>query len=307
MPDDYESLTREELISILREQDKNKQPPQSDWHSWMDTLLHIMLHRYYPDVDIIREFVLGSQPQRADFIVLKEKSVIDLELKIFAVFRKHNIVEFKSPDDELSIEVLWKTVSYTGSYIDYMKDKDPVSDNEVTITLIRGAKPIKLLKELSGHVEQIEKGIYYIKNWKVDLPIQIIVTTELEGEEYAGIRAISKNPKEEDIKKVFENNKAETDPDMRKYYRAYWEISNKLTGEILEKVKRRNPEMAKTLMDLVRPEINAEFDELTRNNLFTYVSDGVMPVEYAAKKAELTTADFIASMREAGYTVPETV
>ena len=50
MPDDYESLTREELISILREQDKNKQPP-NDWHSWMDTLLHIMLHRYYPDTD----------------------------------------------------------------------------------------------------------------------------------------------------------------------------------------------------------------------------------------------------------------
>ena len=318
--DKYSTLTREELLAISQELQKEvdelkaeiekmRTPPPNDWHSWMDALLHIMLQKYYPDVDIQREFVLGVQPQRADFIVLRKK-LIDLKFMIFAIFRKYNIVEFKSPSDELSIEVLWKAVGYTGSYIYFMKDKEAVSDDEVTLTLIRAAKPVKLFRELDGNVEQVEHGIYYIKNWKVNFPIQIIVTKELQGDEYAGIRAITKDPKEADVKKIFEDSKAETDPDMRKYYRAYWEISNKLTGDVLEEVKRRNPEMARTLMDLVRPEIDEEINYAvnlnTRNNLFTYVQKGGMSADFAAKEAGMNTVDFIASMREAGYTVPET-
>lgn len=51
------------------------------------------------------------------------------------------------------------------------------------------------------------KGIYHIGNWKVDFPIQVIVSRELEGKEYAGFRAITKNPRLEDIQQIMEDIK----------------------------------------------------------------------------------------------------
>ena len=124
---DTDTLAREELTTINQELQKKiaeqeaeieqyRNPPPNDWHSWLDVELHIMLQKYYPDVDIIREFVLGVQPQRADFIVLRKRHV-DLILKIYDIFRRHNILEFKSPSDEQSMSDLWKTVSYAASYI----------------------------------------------------------------------------------------------------------------------------------------------------------------------------------------------
>ena len=39
----------------------------------------------------------------------------------------------------------------------FMKDKEPVSDDDVTLTLIRAAKPVKLFKKLGECVEQTDR------------------------------------------------------------------------------------------------------------------------------------------------------
>ena len=43
--------------------------------------------------------VLGAQPPRADFVVVKDEDIIDLGLGVFKGFRRRNILEFKSPDE----------------------------------------------------------------------------------------------------------------------------------------------------------------------------------------------------------------
>ena len=53
-----------QIEELEAELNKYKNPPPNDWHSLMDAQLHIMLQKYYPDVDILREFVLGVQPPR---------------------------------------------------------------------------------------------------------------------------------------------------------------------------------------------------------------------------------------------------
>ena len=98
-----------------------------------------------------------------------------LSRKEFHIFRKTNIIEFKNPDDELSEDVLWKVVGYAGFYI----AKYGTSPNEITLTLLRSAKPVKMFKEMAQFVEADEtKGIYHIRNWKVDFSIQVIVSRE---------------------------------------------------------------------------------------------------------------------------------
>ena len=98
-----------------------------------------------------------------------------LSRKEFHIFRKTNIIEFKNPDDELSEDVLWKVVGYAGFYI----SKYCTSPNEVTLTLLRSAKPVKMFKEMTQFVAADEmKEIYRIRNWKVDFSIQVIVSRE---------------------------------------------------------------------------------------------------------------------------------
>jgi len=65
----------------------------------------ILLNKF-DSVDVDREVMLGIQAPRADFIVVNEDKSVDLGLKIFSLFDKHNVAEFKSPDDALNMFTL---------------------------------------------------------------------------------------------------------------------------------------------------------------------------------------------------------
>ena len=298
---EIDALTREQLLSRIRELEP---PPPSDWHSWMDALLHIVLHRYPVTID--REFLLGSQPPRADFLILKEPEVVDLGLEIFQIFREHNIVEFKSPDDELNESVLWKCIGYAGFYMSIKG----LSPRQVTLTLIRDASPRRFFDEMQGYLtaDQQTKGIYHIKNWQVTFPIQLIVTSELIGPKYAGFRSISKRPSVEDIALMFQNHEQETDPELIGFYRDYWNVSVRLTGEPLEEAKRRVPQMAKDVLEFFKPEIDLVVKEAKTEGwqraFYGLVQDGDMPLDRAAKKTGMSPSAFTARMVEAGFTVP---
>ena len=63
--------------------------------------------------------------------------------------------------------------------------------------------------------------------------------------------------------------------------------------------------MGKTLMQIMQPEIDEKINDATRTNLFLYVQDGDMLIEKAAKRANMSTADFSAAMTNAGYKLPQ--
>ena len=315
---DYSALSHDELVAkinaLQKQIDSLTKPPQNDWHSWFYSLLNILLYKFRNNhVTVLPEVKLGAMPPIADFIVVKEDSIVDLGLEVFSFFRKYNIIEFKSPDDELSIFVLWKVVGYAGFFI----NRDRVEPDEITLTLVRGAKPVGLFKELKkqgakvieGSVDGPAKGIYTIENWKVDFPIQIIVSTELEGDEYAFFRTISKNPSVEDIKFIVDNAEKETDPAIREFLRDYLDKLSDLNKEIVEKAKGRDPKMAKAWMDIFEPEIdervNTAVDNTTRTNLYDYVQDGGMTIDYAARRAGITTDQFRTEMTAHGYHLPQ--
>ena len=262
--------------------------------------------------------MLGVQAPRADFIIIVDDEQIDLGLQIFSFFRKHDILEFKSPDDSLNMFTLWKGVGYATFYLNDMKEKgEDISMSEITLSFFREAKPVKLFSELGECVEEgPAKGIYYIKNWEANIPIQIVVTGELEGEEYAGFRAISKKPKEEDV--VGFMKKHGNDKEIASFVRAFADGVSRVDSDLMEEIKGRYPEMGKTLMQIMQPEINVvvndavttaradEHEKTTRTNLYIYVQDGAMNLDYAAKQANLSPSDFSTAMTNAGYKLPQT-
>lgn len=228
---------RDELIEKINELNTRIEelttPPHNDWHSWFYALLMILLNKF-DSVDVDREVMLGIQAPRADFIVVNEDKSVDLGLKIFSLFDKHNVAEFKSPDDALNMFTLWKGIGYVGFYLNHVKEKGKDIDiSEVTLSFFRETKPDALFKELGDHiVDGPAKGIYYIKNWLVDIPIQIIVTRELEGDEYAGFRAISKKPKEEDVVAFMKKHGKESE--VSSFVRAYADGVSKVDSDLME-------------------------------------------------------------------------
>ena len=310
-PTDLKALTKEELISIVESQraeiDELDNPPPNDWHSMAYAMFHIILYRFKL-VNIKHEFPLGAQPPRADFIVVDDNETIDLDSAVFKIFRKTNIIEFKSPDDELSEQVLWKVVGYAGLYI----AKYGADDRDITITLLRDTKPVKLLKELEDFVEaedaDDENGIYYIKGWKVDFPIQIVVTSSLKGKDNAGFRAISKNPRIEDIEQLLLEVSEAKDSDLIGWFRDFLDLFSRLDSETVEEMKRRDPDMARTWRDIfgVDAEVDAavssaradERANTTRTIYFSLVQDGDLTIDRAAQKSGMTTDQFRQQMEE---------
>ena len=205
-------------------------------------------------------------------------------------------------------------MGYAGFFISQYK----ADAKDITLTLFRGAKPVKLFKELEGHIKaDTVKGIYTVENWKVDFPIQIVVTTELEGKEYAAFRTISKKPELDDIQLVLETAEKETDPEMKALLREFLEMLSKLDSESIEEAKRRKADMAKTWREIfeidqeintaVNTAVNAAVNNTTRTNLYDYVQKGGMSIDFAAGEAGITTEQFRSEMASHGYSVPQAV
>ena len=55
-----------------------------------------------------REHQLSHKPLEMDLLIIKMQNGIQLKKNIGKIFRKHNIIEYKSPKDYLSINDFYK-------------------------------------------------------------------------------------------------------------------------------------------------------------------------------------------------------
>ena len=94
-------------------------------------------------------------------------------------------------------------------------------------------------------------------------------------------------------------------------------INSREYSDLMEEIKGRYPEMGKTLMQIMQPEIDVvvkdavttaradEHEKTTRTNLYIYVQRGGMSVDFAAHEAGMSTSDFSTAMTNAGYKLPQ--
>ena len=78
--------------------------------------------------------------------------------------------------------------------------------SDITLTFLRITKPEKLLSYLETHgfsLSQKFAGVYYVPGI-AELKIQIVVGSELEGDEFVPLRVQKENAREDDIRKFIE-------------------------------------------------------------------------------------------------------
>jgi hypothetical protein len=159
------------------------------WHPAFVEALQMELEAYQDALEFYPEFQLTSEPLRIDCVVVKKTKDIKIQKNIAAIFRTWNLLEYKSPDDYVSVSDFYKVYGYACLY----SSLENVPITELTVTFIESRYPEKLLghiKEERGYtVEETGPGIYNIRGDIV--PIQIIDSRLLSVEENVWLRSLS--------------------------------------------------------------------------------------------------------------------
>ena len=155
-------------------------------------------------------------------------------------------------------------------------------------------------------------GIYHVTGL-TEFPMQVVIMTELIGDEYAGERALVDNNRAniEDIYYLLECVEKATDTSEKEHYRIILDMIEAKNPETMGKIRRDN-DMARSWLEILKPDLTERDRERDRerdkerdkNNLFSFVQAGGMTLEFAAKWMNMSAEKFAQEMKDAGYRVP---
>ncbi|MHC6202513.1 hypothetical protein ACYULU_04875 [Breznakiellaceae bacterium SP9] len=180
--------------------------------------MEMELEDYAQALYFTTEFDLNKAPFIIDLLIIKKERELSLHAKhIAALFLAQNILEFKGPDDYLSIDAFNKVLGLTLLYSATSgkkdrKDKktkdDKVPLSDLTITFVVAKYPDKLIKHLQKErgcqITEKWKGIYYITG--MHIPIQIIVIPKLAADETCWLKHLNKHHSAQDISRIIKEN-----------------------------------------------------------------------------------------------------
>ena len=308
-----------------KEQTKNQQENQKksqklQWHPAFCSALRLELLEDAENLEFTDEFQLTEKPLQIDCTVVKVKRDCKIKNEIGKIFRKHNIFEYKSPMDELNIDTFYKAVAYACLYKVLPNHVNEIPAEEITITLIRDRKPVKLLGELekSGYGYKKEAaGIYYVNG--AMFPMQIIESSELDVDMHVQLKALT-NHLEESLMRQYllqvstfegrEKNLADivlqviVNSNMEKVRE--WKGSEQTMCEAL-RVLMKEELKEERVAGLREGRLEGQREGQREGQIRAYASlvqDGIIPVEIGAEKAGMSVDDFTKEMKLAGYVTP---
>lgn len=164
------------------------------WHPAFQAALQVELKEDRAFLTFEEEYNLSKKPLQIDTLVVKKKAGYVVRKSIGKIFRQYNIVEYKSPEDYISINDFFKVMGYACVYQADTKKVMEILPEDVTITLVCSHYPRELMFYLRKHykvgIENVYKGIYYIKD--LMFPVQILVTEQLSKKEYIWLGRLRK-------------------------------------------------------------------------------------------------------------------
>lgn len=160
---------------------REKQPSAKiQWHPAFCAAAELELRSNKGDLEFKREYNLSKKPLQMDLLIIEKRKGVQIQNEIGKIFRGHNIIEYKSPDDGMTIDDFFKTLGYAFLYKGLGEKVNQIPLSELTVSLFRASVPKELLNQLSKEGYIIEKqvpGIYYVNGLLV--PTQIVVTNQI--------------------------------------------------------------------------------------------------------------------------------
>ncbi len=154
------------------------------WHPAFCAAFRIELGEEACKLQIEEEHLLGEKPMQIDLLIIKKEKVQKIKKNIGRIFRTYNILEYKAPDDYLSVNDFYKVYGYACLFqaeTDRIEEIDPT---ELTITFVCNHYPRHMLEHIRRvrgiTVRLCEPGIYELTGDPIEM--QMIVTKELSRE-----------------------------------------------------------------------------------------------------------------------------
>ena len=125
--------------------------PKSDfqWHPAFYAGIQIEFAEEAEKLIFENEHQLGTKPKEIDVLIIKKNPKEQIRKNIGRIFRGHNIVEYKSPDDYLSIDDFYTVYGYACFYKADTKKMNSIQIHDITITFVCCKYPRKLIKHLT--------------------------------------------------------------------------------------------------------------------------------------------------------------
>ena len=236
------------------------------------------------DLEFQREFNLSKEPIRMDLLIIKKLSNVRTENEIGHIFRKFNVVEYKSNDDALSIDDYYKTVGYACLYKGLGETVDQIPANELTISIFRESYPremFEVMKNLGLEIKERYPGIYYISGKQALFDTQIVVTRQLDKETHRTLHVLSKHVKEEDVRVFIREAVQMSEPGDRNNVDAVLQVSVSANKEIYEAIRKCDKVMCDALKELMKE----DFEETKQETLLEAIRNLMETMKCSAEQA----------------------
>jgi hypothetical protein len=235
----------------------------NQWHPGYSGAIELELRKDKEHLIFDREHLVNSKPIQMDMLVIKKEPEYVVENAIGKIFRGHNIIEFKSPKDELNFDTFVKVTGYACIYKANEKHVNEIDIDDITLTFLRSALPKKLLEQLQNRgfeVTKPDRGIYYIQKPE-HFPAQIIAIKEVNEEEHVWLRGLTEHLEEENAKRLIYATRLLQQKGDVDNADAVLQVSMKANEAVYDKMKKEDIIMCEALRELMRPEIEQEFQQ----------------------------------------------
>ena len=291
-----EKERQERIKELLTELKVLRSIPRSDWHREFENALQLDVESWGNGSWVIREHTLGEDAPRIDFIVVSGDRLPGDVKDVFKRFLRKNVIEFKGPGDKVTPLTIRKVAGYTNFYIATAKPEEDVRIGEVTATIFASEKDDTAFAEMerAGQLEKTDAAGVYLVKGIIDMPFQIVMTGELEGEGYAAYRVLRTQVDEKDVDYLLDELRQTTDAAKRNRLRGLLGIvETKHAGMVWKKIEE-DEKMRDVFWDYFKP----QRDEERRNDLYGYVQNGTMTMDNAARNAGISVDQFRQQMEE---------
>ncbi len=238
---------------------KNLESMEISWHPGFYGAMEIELISDKGVFEFQREYNLSKEPLRMDLLIIRKLSDTGTKNEIGRIFKKFNIIEYKSPDDGLSIDDYYKTIGYACLYKGLGDQVDQIKAEDLTVSIFRDRYPGKLfqaLREEGNIIEEPFSGIYYIKGRGL-FDTQIIVTGRLDGNSHRSLRLLSPNVKKSDAEGFIKDAVKLKEPGDRSNVEAVLQVSIAANQRLYDELRRQTG-MCDALRNLLKEEIAEE-------------------------------------------------
>ena len=251
------------------------------WHNAFIGAIQLELAEYRDSLEFIPEFQLTTEPLRIDCVIIKKAKGVVIKKNIAAIFQEVNLLEYKGPDDYVSVGDFYKVYAYACLYASL--EKVPITS--LTVSFVVSRHPRGLLKHFisqrSYKVEKTAPGIYTVKGDII--PIQVIDSRRLQADENLWLKGLRKRLGPTEVIRLGEAAEKQDKALIRPYFYVIAQ-ANPLALEEASKMSKDTVTLEEVLE---RTGFNARAEERKSLKIAQKMVDSGFPLETVCSMTEL--------------------